>query len=666
MKKGLSLVCILSLVLSLFGKSALAEEVPTNYIEAMLLTTVSEDRGEFGAVGYDILGKKKDGRDWYFYLAASVGRYGYMGGYCTLFSGWGGPCTLVFQKVDGYWVPKEMLLVEDYSEIPEIMPKNMEQKFLKGRYSEKKIDQMLQDGIDQFRRIDAPMGGYAEAGGELPGIITVASNLLSAFDDPWPMGCTTVERVEDEQRMLYTRTWTPDEGTEKELKTVFDDGCYDWGGTTGTETLVKTRQEDGQALETITARASLEELEVSLRDGYGSITYQFPLKMTEDHFPEYQQPTVTCQGDCRIDVEAFERVLAELPGERKSEWVTEAQVSVSDTERFTLQRDTCTHRLCHERLTDGQWETDWINDRMIENHCDPMDMRFNPGESIQETSRFSRTIRDQVCIYAGDEHPSVWIELSRGNAGGWQVDTVDSQYYVEHAYLLDDCALIQNSSLSSDSHVFFIPQAINREASSFRARDIFDARWMLMDLLTGELDLAVREKYVDSALMDNYADIGEAEVLYTHLGIDQTVPVYVYPDAKASRAAKGKAAVSLKDPIAFLCREGDWLLVHYETGKGKHRTGWVNMHDDPTLERIAGLSMEPQFTHDTVKVKKKTVLVDDPIQVSGTLCTLKKGSKVTVLAREAPLFYVEATVGGKTYRGYVESEYLDRNPQGGS
>ena len=184
-----------------------------------------------------------------------------------------------------------------------------------------------------------------------------------------------------------------------------------------------------------------------------------------------------------------------------------------------------------------------------------------------------------------------------------------------------------------------------------------------MDLLTGELDLAVREQYVNRALMDNYADIGEAEVLYTHLGMDKTVPVYAYPDAKALRASKGKAAVSLKDPVAFLCREGDWLLVHYEIGKGKHRTGWVNMHDDPILERIAGVSMEPQFTHDPVKVKKKTDLVDDPINISGKLCTLKKGSKVTVLARKAPQFYVEATVGGKTYRGYVESECLERNPQ---
>ena len=667
MKRILSLVCAVMLVLAVFGEAAAAEELPAHYIEAMLLTTLSEDRGEFGAVGYDVLGQKKDGRDWYIYLAASVGRYGYMGGYCTLFSGWGGPCTLVFQKADEYWVPKELLMVEDYSEIPEIMPKNMERKFLRGGFSEKKIDRMRQEQIDMFRRADAPMGSYAEAGGDLAGIITVASNLLIGFDDPYPMACTTVERVEDEQRMLYSRSWIPDEGTEEELVTTFDDVSYPyhWGGTTGTEILVKTRQEDGKVLETITAHASLSELKVELRDDYGTITYVLPLTMTENHFPEYQQPTVTCQGSCRIDVEGFERYLKELPGERKSEWATEAQVNVSDTERFTLRRDTCHHRLDHERLINGEWETDWTNSRIIENHCEEMSMRFNPGESVQETSRFSRTVRDQVCIYAGDEHPSVWIELSRDGSGAWQVDTVDSQYWVEHAYLLDDCVLIQDSSLSSDSHALFVPQAINREASTFRAMDIFDAHDTLMRLLNWDFDLAIREQYVNGALMDNYADIGEAEVLYTHLGIDKTIPVYAYPDSSAPRAAKGKAEVSLKDPAAFLCREGDWLMVHYETGKGKHRTGWVNMHDDPMLERIAKVSMEPHFTRDIVKVTKKTVLVDDPINISGTLCQLKKGAKVTVLSRNAPLIYAEATVGGKTYRGYVESKYLDRSQLAG-
>ena len=102
-------------------------------------------------------------------------------------------------------------------------------------------------------------------------------------------------------------------------------------------------------------------------------------------------------------------------------------------------------------------------------------------------------------------------------------------------------------------------------------------------------------------------------------------------------------------------------MVHYETGKGKHRTGWVNIHDEPIWEQIAKVSMESNFTSDTGSVKTKTVLVDDPINISGTLCTLKKGAKVTVLARKAPLYYVETTVSGKTYRGYVESECLNRD-----
>ena len=198
-------------------------------------------------------------------------------------------------------------------------------------------------------------------------------------------------------------------------------------------------------------------------------------------------------------------------------------------------------------------------------------------------------------------------------------------------------------------------------AATFRAQDISEAHETLLGLMNWDFDLAMREKYVNGALMDNYADIGEAQVLYAVPGIDRTVPVYVYPDTKAPRAAKGKASVSLKEPVAFLCREGDWLMVLYETGEGKHRTGWVSMQDDPVLKRIGEVSLVPHFTRDTVMVKKKTELVDDPLNIAGKLCSLKKGSRVRVLAREAPLFYVEAEVGGKTYRGYVESSCLEGN-----
>ena len=55
---------LLVLLSSIFGNTALAEEIPTNYIEAMLLTTVSENRGEFGAVGYDMSGEKRTGDMW--------------------------------------------------------------------------------------------------------------------------------------------------------------------------------------------------------------------------------------------------------------------------------------------------------------------------------------------------------------------------------------------------------------------------------------------------------------------------------------------------------------------------------------------------------------------------------------------------------------------------
>ena len=651
----LALVVFLAFCL---GTGAFAEELPEALIRELLLTTVSEDQGEFGAVGYALLGQKQEGRDWYLYLAASVGRYGYRGGYCTEFSGWGGPCTLVFQQINGEWVPKEVLEIEDYSEIKNIMPKEMERKFLNGKYDSQRIEEMLQSDIDRQNVRGLPMGDYARSGGELAGIMTVASNLLIGIGDPWPLGCTTVERPEDDERMVYSKAWTADAGAPEELVTRFDDVEYHWGGTSGTILWEKTRQADGKRMESITAHASESDLTVLFQDDFGSIQYTLPLVMTDEHFPRYQQPIVVCTGDCRMDVEGFERVLNDLPGERQSQWVIEAQTQVSDAERFTLLRDTCHRRLCHEVLRDGQWRTDWTNDRMIEDHCEAMGMRFTPGEAVQQTGRFTRAVRDVLSIFTEGEHPNVWIDLSRDASGAWQVDTVDSKYYMEHAYLMDDCALVQDSALSVDSHALLVPAPIARQADSFNARDVFEAHMALQSLFLWDFDLARREPYVRRGLMPDYADVAGAEVLYANPCYDRTVPVHACPDASAPRAANGKAAVSLAAPVAFLCREGDWLMVLYETDQGRHRTGWIDSRIDPFLRMAAAYAMPADFALDQAQITKKTALIDDPIDINGSLCTLKKGAGVTILARCGGLAYAEATVNGKRYRGYVETSCL--------
>lgn len=644
------------------GTGAFAEELPDAAIRELLLTTVPENQGEFGAAGWAVLGQKRDGRELSVYLAASVGRYGYRGGYCTEFSGWGGPCTLVFQQINGEWVPKEVLEIEDYSEIKNIMPKEMEQRFLNGKYDSQKIEEMLQSEIDCRNVRGLPMGDYARSGGELPGIMTVASNLLIGIGDPWPLGCTAVERVEDDERFVYSKSWTADAGVPEEIVTRFDDVDweYHWGGTSGTILWEKTRQADGKRMESITAHASTAELTVLFQDDFGSIHYTLPLVMTREHSYQYLQPDVVCTGDCRMDVEGFERVLNDLPGERQSQWVTEAQAQVSDTERFTLLRDTCHRRMCHEVLRDGQWRTDWTNDRMIGNHCESMRMRFTPGEAVQQTGRFTRTVRDVLSIFTEGEHPNVWIDLSRDASGRWQVDTVDSKYYMEHAFLMDDHALVQDSALSVGCHALFVPAPIARQADSFNARDVFEAHSALRSLLLWDFDLAKREQYVRRGLMPDYADIGGAEVLYADLRIKKTVPVYVSQDASAPRAANGKAAVSLNAPVAFLCREGERLMVLYETDQGHHRTGWIDSRDASLPEKLASFVMPADFTHEQAYITKKTALIDDPIDLDGTVCTLKEGASVTILARCGGLAYAEANVNGKLYRGYLETSCFSR------
>ena len=69
-----------------------------------------------------------------------------MGGRCVMLSGWSGPCTVVFRQVNGEWTFADLLKIEDYSEIPAIMPRNIEKKFLNGQYDADGLERMLNAG----------------------------------------------------------------------------------------------------------------------------------------------------------------------------------------------------------------------------------------------------------------------------------------------------------------------------------------------------------------------------------------------------------------------------------------------------------------------------------------------------------------------------------------
>ena len=652
-------LCAFLLALLLVLPAARADELPSQVIHDVLLSTVSEEIGDFGAAGWAVVGEELKGRERYLYLAASVGRYGVMGGRCVMLSGWSGPCTVVFRQVNGEWTFADLLKIEDYSEIPAIMPRNIEKKFLNGQYDADGLERMLNAGIDRLRG-DVPRGDYAAAGGELPGVYILAGNLLTAFDgDGWPTGCTTLERTEDGTRVIYAKSWRADEGAQPIVTRAIVNGNavpHAWGGTAGTVTLTKTRAADGYVLQTVAAHADETGMTIDLLDDFGSMRYEMAVVTGADGFPAFAQPAVTHEGACRINTEYLERCLRELPGERKAEWEIEARAQASDTERFTLLRDSCYRLLRHETLTDGAWREDWVNSRIIGDCCDVFRMDFLPGTGEKQAGRFAYAAADTLRISAGEESPTVWIELSR-RGGEWLVETYENRYFREFAYLLDDCMLVQDHALAADQRALFVPGAVERRAAFFDPQVIGDAHETLTNLYR-DFDPARRERYVDLGLTVDYADIAGAEPLYASLGMDQNVPVYAYPAANAPRAANGRAAVSLNGPVAFLCRENGWLMVLYETGTGGHRTGWISADADPILARIAALTLPARFSRRQAQVIRETALTDDPISGGGVLCPLKKGAEITVLSDGAALYYAEARVNGKTWRGYVESGCL--------
>ncbi|MBR2288819.1 MAG: hypothetical protein IJ865_11285, partial [Clostridia bacterium] len=120
--KGLALLLALCMLVTSYpGEARAAEALPTELIRSMLLTTHWDTSCELDVCAYEVLGQKKDGRSWKIYLAALVASYGVMGGYLTEMSGWSGPCTAVLVKPGEYWQASDLLTVEDYSEIGEIM-----------------------------------------------------------------------------------------------------------------------------------------------------------------------------------------------------------------------------------------------------------------------------------------------------------------------------------------------------------------------------------------------------------------------------------------------------------------------------------------------------------------------------------------------------------------
>ena len=83
-------------------------------------------------------------------------------------------------------------------------------------------------------------------------MLTAASTLIFYFlDSKWPLGQEAYEFIEEGERVVYTRLWTPDAGAQAETIREIDGVRYIERGATGTVRYEKRRKADNALLESV-------------------------------------------------------------------------------------------------------------------------------------------------------------------------------------------------------------------------------------------------------------------------------------------------------------------------------------------------------------------------------------------------------------------------------
>lgn len=132
----------------------------------------------------------------------------------------------------------------------------------------------------------------------LSGMYVNAQNFIGWVDEAYPLWTTTKERLDqrDGQRYLYTRAWQPDPDGLPDAQVETKYGLMTQQGTTGIQTLSKSRKKDGQVLKTTAILVERERLVISMRNEWGSARYIFPFDPWEFI---YQKLVIAREGACR-------------------------------------------------------------------------------------------------------------------------------------------------------------------------------------------------------------------------------------------------------------------------------------------------------------------------------------------------------------------------------
>jgi len=133
------------------------------------------------------------------------------------------------------------------------------------------------------------------------------------------------------------------------------------------------------------------------------------------------------------------------------------------------------------------------------------------------------------------------------------------------------------------------------------------------------------------------------------LRANEKYDVYSAPGRDSYRPANGKAEMSTNDWVQIFGQEGSWVLVQYDISAEQMRFGYVDASVLPGNASVRQLQWE-RIPYVTINDAR---LTDDPLSSCKTLVQLSAGREVTCLATMGDWLYVEATLSGKTVRGFL-------------
>ncbi len=146
-------------------------------------------------------------------------------------------------------------------------------------------------------------------------------------------------------------------------------------------------------------------------------------------------------------------------------------------------------------------------------------------------------------------------------------------------------------------------------------------------------------------------------------GAKQLLPVYSAPSTSSWRGNNGKAEVSTNGAIYCAGYENGWMLIYYELTGGVN-AGGIRVGYIRGLEGKYTVNTYLRFDYTPAQVLSACNLTDDPLKAYNVIGKLQAGTHVTFLTtfinQNGQCWdYIEATVNGKTARGFVPSGSLN-------